>query len=201
MAVNCTDTGYWLAGKDGGVFSFGAANYLGSLPALGVVPSEPIVAIEPNTSCTGYYLLGADGGVFAFGTATFDGSIPESHISVSNAVSLSVVTGGYFIATSDGGVFGFGTAAADFHGSLPGLGVHVNNVVGLVPTPTVGGYYLVSSDGGVFAFGNASYQGSEGGTTLSSPVIGFILYPATSDIAYALVTRSGTVKTFDKPPA
>jgi hypothetical protein len=168
---------------------------------LGVVPSEPIVAIEPNTSCTGYYLLGADGGVFAFGTATFDGSIPESHISVSNAVSLSVVTGGYFIATSDGGVFGFGTAAADFHGSLPGLGVHVNNVVGLVPTPTVGGYYLVSSDGGVFAFGNASYQGSEGGTTLSSPVIGFILYPATSDIAYALVTRSGTVKTFDKPPA
>jgi len=199
MAVNCTHTGYWLAGKDGGVFSFGGAGFTGSLPQLGVTPYEPIVAIEPNSACTGYYLLGADGGVFAFGAATFDGSLPHSDISVSDAVGISVVTGGYFIVTADGGVFAFGSAATDFHGSLPGLGIHVDNVVGLVPTPTLGGYYLVSSDGGVFAFGNATYVGSEGGASLGSPVIGFILYPTTSDIAYALVTRSGTVKTFNKP--
>jgi hypothetical protein len=39
---------------------------------------------------------------------------------------------GYNLIGSDGGVFSFGDAINI--GSLPGLGVHVNNVVGAVPT-------------------------------------------------------------------
>ena len=37
---------------------------------------------------------------------------------------------------SDGSVFSFG---APYEGSLPGLGIHVKNVVGLVPTADGGG--------------------------------------------------------------
>ena len=65
---------------------------------------------------------------------------------------------GYWIVGSDGGVFAFGDAS--FVGSLPGLGVHVSNVVGIVGTSTGHGYWMVGSDGGVFAFGDASFVGS-----------------------------------------
>jgi hypothetical protein len=65
---------------------------------------------------------------------------------------------GYTMVGSDGGVFSFGTVP--FEGSLPGLGVHVNNVVGIVPTADGQGYWMVGSDGGVFAFGDAGFVGS-----------------------------------------
>jgi hypothetical protein len=198
IAATCDGGGYWLVGRDGGVFAFGDATFTGSLPQLGVKPYQPIVAIEPSADCGGYYLLGADGGVFAFGDATFEGSLPLSHVSVTNAVGLSVVTGGYFVVASDGGVFCFGTAKADFHGSLPGLNISTSKVIGMVPTPTLGGYYLVGSDGGVFAFGNAVFVGSEGGTSLTSPVIGLVLYPATSAKAYSVVDQLGAATTYNK---
>jgi hypothetical protein len=59
---------------------------------------------------------------------------------------------------SDGGVFAFGDAG--FVGSLPGINVHVTNVVGVVATPTGKGYWMVGNDGGVFAFGDANFVGS-----------------------------------------
>jgi len=55
-------------------------------------------------------------------------------------------------------VFSFGDAA--YYGSVPGLGIHVSDVVAAVPTPSGGGYWLVGSDGGVFSFGDAAYYGS-----------------------------------------
>ena len=58
----------------------------------------------------------------------------------------------------DGGVFAFGDAG--FVGSLPGLNVHVNNIVGAVPTSDGKGYWMVGRDGGVFAFGDAGFVGS-----------------------------------------
>ena len=42
---------------------------------------------------------------------------------------------------NDGGVFAFGDAG--FVGSLPGLKVHVNNIVGVVPTSDDQGYWMV----------------------------------------------------------
>jgi predicted outer membrane repeat protein len=60
---------------------------------------------------------------------------------------------GYDLAGSDGGVFVFPTGQPKgFFGSLPGLGIHINNVVGLVPTNNYNGYNLAGSDGGVFVF-------------------------------------------------
>jgi hypothetical protein len=65
---------------------------------------------------------------------------------------------GYYLAGSDGGIFAFG--GAPYKGSLPGLGIHVNNIVRTRATPDEGGYWMVGSDGGVFAFGDAPFFGS-----------------------------------------
>ena len=66
----------------------------------------------------------------------------------------------YDLVGSDGGVFVFGPTGTGFYGSLPGLGVHVNSIVGIVPTGDNKGYFLVGSDGGVFAFGDAPFENS-----------------------------------------
>jgi hypothetical protein len=68
--------------------------------------------------------------------------------------------GNYDLVGSDGGVFVFGQPGTGFYGSLPGIGVRVNDIVGMVSTSDDKGYYLVGSDGGVFAFGDATFDGS-----------------------------------------
>jgi hypothetical protein len=37
--------GYWLIGSDGGVFAFGDASFIGSLPGLGVKVSNVVGAV------------------------------------------------------------------------------------------------------------------------------------------------------------
>ncbi len=152
-------TGYWMVGRDGGVFAFGNAGFVGSLPGIGVHVNN-IVAVVPTPSGQGYWMVGSDGGVFAFGNAGFVGSLPGIGVHVNDIVAVvPTSTGrGYWMVGSDGGVFAFGDAG--FVGSLPGIGVHVNNIVAVVPTATGRGYWMVGKDGGVFAFGNAGFVGS-----------------------------------------
>ena len=51
-------------------------------------------------------------------------------------------------------MFNFGTGVK-FYGSLPGIGVKVNNIVGIALTPDDGGYFMAGADGHVYGFGNA----------------------------------------------
>jgi hypothetical protein len=148
-----------MVGSDGGVFAFGDAGYLGSLPALHVHVNN-IVGVVPTHDNGGYWMVGSDGGVFAFGDAGYLGSLPALLVHVRNIVGVVPThdNGGYWMVGSDGGVFAFGDAG--YLGSLPALHVHVNNIVGVVPTSNNGGYWMVGSDGGVFAFGDAPYLGS-----------------------------------------
>ena len=68
--------GYWIAGSDGGVFTYGDAGFYGSIP--GIQPpvrlAAPIVGMAATPSGRGYWLLGKDGGVFNFGDARFYGA-------------------------------------------------------------------------------------------------------------------------------
>jgi hypothetical protein len=57
---------------------------------------------------------------------------------------------------NDGGIFAFN---APFEGSVPGAGVHVDNIVGVAADVTTGGYWVVGSNGGIYAF-NAPFEGS-----------------------------------------
>ena len=55
--------GYWEVASDGGIFSFGTAQFYGSMG--GTPLNAPIVGMAATPDGKGYYLFAADGGVFA----------------------------------------------------------------------------------------------------------------------------------------
>ena len=104
------------------------------------------------------------------------------------------VTSKYDLVGADGGVFAFGGA---FYGSLPGLGVHVSDIAGIVPSATRTGYYLVGRDGGVFAFDAPFVNSLPGVGVAVSDIVGIV--PTSTDSGYLLVGRDGGVFSFNAP--
>ena len=165
--VNPAPRGYWLVGSDGGIFSFGAASFHGSMGGISL--QRPVVGITPTASRNGYWLVASDGGIFAFGDSGFYGSIPGVGLhpagsGLPNSLNAPIVgmvptrTGrGYFMVASDGGVFAFGDAR--FEGSCPGIGGCSGAAVAVMPDQSGNGYWLVTANGGVFAFGDAPFYG------------------------------------------
>jgi len=183
--------GYWEVGSDGGVFSFGAAAFHGSMG--GRTLAAPVVGMAPTPDGGGYWLVASDGGVFAFGDASFLGSMGGHALSAPVIGMAPTPDGrGYWLAASDGGIFAFGDAP--FAGSLGGITL-VRPVVGMAPTPDGRGYFLVGSDGGVFGFGNAPFAGSLPGRGVS---VGNVAGVATTPDGggYWLVSSDGTAWAF-----
>jgi hypothetical protein len=173
--------GYWLVGSDGGVFSFGAAQFYGSTGSL--VLQRPVVGIVATKDDAGYWLDASDGGVFSYGDAAsrFYGSLPGLGLhpagsGLPHSLDAPVVgmvpsndDGGYFMVASDGGVFAFGDAR--FSGSCPGLaGGCAGAAVAVMPDHSGNGYWLVTKTGNVYGFGDAPYLGAPGMGTVTSAV-------------------------------
>ncbi len=172
--------GYWLVGSDGGIFTFGSAQFYGSTGSL--VLQRPVVGISPTADRSGYWLVASDGGVFAFGDAGYYGSIPGAGLHPAgsglphslNAPIVGMVPssdgGGYFMVATDGGVFAFGDAR--FEGSCPGMGGCAGAAVSVVPDATGNGYWLITQTGSVYAFGDAPFYGAPGnqGSPVTSAV-------------------------------
>jgi hypothetical protein len=160
--------GYRLAASDGGVFTYGAFGFYGSMG--GTRLNQPVVGVASNPVGPGYWLVATDGGIFSFGTSSFYGSTGGMHLNQPVVGMAPTPDGrGYWLVASDGGVFSFGDAV--FHGSTGGM--HLNKpIVGMSASPSGGGYDLFASDGGVFTFGDASFHGSHGGTPLNSAIVG-----------------------------
>ena len=167
LIVGPAARGYWLVGSDGGIFSFGAAGFHGSMG--GIPLQRPVVGITPTVSRNGYWLVASDGGIFAFGDAAYYGSIPGVGLHPAgsgqpDSLDAPIVgmvpssTGhGYFMVASDGGVFAFGDAR--FAGSCPGIGGCDGAAVAVMPDSTGNGYWLVTNLGAVYAFGDADNYG------------------------------------------
>jgi Peptidase A4 family len=162
--------GYWLVGSDGGIFTFGSAQFYGSTGSLRL--QRPVVGMTPTGDRSGYWLVASDGGIFSF-NAGFFGSIPGLGIAPAgsagagkklNAPIVGMVPssddGGYFMVASDGGVFAFGDAK--FEGSCPGIGGCSGSAVAVMPDATGNGYWLVTATGHVYTFGDASNYGAPG---------------------------------------
>jgi hypothetical protein len=145
-------TGYWLIGGTDTIYSFGsAATFTPGVSGNSYIPcaypNPATTAINPNncsiqvagaSTSTGNGLWSVDntGLVDAYGDANLYGDLVNDP-NVSDIVSIVSPFGndaGYFLVGADGGIFSYGTTT--FFGSLPGIGVHVNNVVGAVPTVT-----------------------------------------------------------------
>ena len=160
--------GYWTDASDGGIFSFGQAQFYGSMGGKHL--NKPMVGMAPTGNGAGYWTDASDGGIFSFGNAQFYGSMGGTPLN-KPVVGMAPTPdgGGYWLVASDGGIFSFGNAK--FHGSTGGIVLN-KAIVGMAVTPDGGGYWLVASDGGIFAFGSAQFYGSMGGKTLNKPMVG-----------------------------
>ncbi len=182
--------GYWEVASDGGLFSFGTAQFYGSMG--GQPLNQPIVGMAPTPDQGGYWEVASDGGIFAFGDAQFYGSTGGMPLNKPVVGMAATPDGrGYWLVASDGGIFAFGDAP--FYGSTGNLALN-KPIVAIGVTPDGGGYWLVASDGGIFAFGDANFFGSMGGRSLVSPIVGLV---ATDDGGgYFEVASDGGLFTF-----
>jgi hypothetical protein len=183
-------TSYWMVASDGGIFTFGAAGFFGSMG--GKPLNKPIVGIAPTRDGGGYWEVASDGGIFSFGDAAFHGSMGGKPLN-RPVVGIAPASGGsgYWEVASDGGIFSFGDAP--FHGSMGAKPLN-QPVVGIAPTPGGGGYWEVASDGGVFSFGDAPFHGSMGGKPLNKPIVG--ITPTRDGGGYWMVASDGGVFSF-----
>ena len=193
--------GYWLVGSDGGIFTFGSAQFYGSTGSLSL--QRPVVGMTPTGDRGGYWLVASDGGIFSFGNAGYFGSIPGLGIAPAgtpgatkslNAPVVGMVPssddGGYFMVASDGGVFAFGDAK--FEGSCPGIGGCSGAAVAVMPDASGNGYWLVTATGHVYTFGDAGYYGAPG--PQSTPVTSAV---RTADgKGYWILFANGTVDAY-----
>jgi kumamolisin len=132
------------------------------------------------------------------GTSTGAFSFPPS--STPPATAPSPRSSGYDLVGQDGGVFVFPTnQSGGFFGSLPGLGIHVRDIAGMVPSPDDMGYFLVGQDGGVFSFGDAPFLGSLPGLHVAVHDIRGIV-PTRDNRGYFLVGSDGGVFAFGDAP-
>ncbi|HEX2039444.1 MAG TPA: superoxide dismutase family protein [Acidimicrobiales bacterium] len=164
--VEATGNGYWLAARDGGVFAFGDADFMGSMG--GTRLNQPVVGMAATPSGQGYWLVARDGGIFAFGDADFFGSTGNIRLNQPIVGMAPTPSGlGYWLVAADGGIFAFGDAR--FHGSTGDIRLN-QPIVSMAPTPSGGGYFLFAADGGVFTFGDANFEGSTGNIRLNQPM-------------------------------
>jgi hypothetical protein len=153
--------GYWLGASDATVSHFGDAPDL-SIPSAPNLPGSNFVAMTVTPDGAGYWLVDDAGSVLAFGDAGIAGTLFGSGISTNEAVGLVALSdGGYWIIDAEGAAFPFGQATTiTSPGSLPAMGINVDDVVATVGTPDHRGYWMLEADGTVDAFGDAGNFGS-----------------------------------------
>ncbi len=182
--------GYWEVASDGGIFSYGGAQFYGSTGSLHL--NAPIVGMAATPDDAGYWLLASDGGIFSFGDAVFYGSTGGMHLNAPIvAMAPTPDGGGYWLVASDGGIFAYGDA--NFYGSTGGTALD-RPIVGMAATTDGLGYWLVASDGGIFSYGDAGFDGSTGGLPLQEPIVAMTAAPDGG--GYWLVAADGGIFNF-----
>ncbi len=88
--------GYWEVASDGGIFSYGGAQFYGSTGSLHL--NAPIVGMAATPDDAGYWLLASDGGIFAFGDAIFYGSTGGMHLNAPIVAMAPTPDGGRVLA-------------------------------------------------------------------------------------------------------
>jgi hypothetical protein len=203
--------GYRLVARDGGVFSFGAAQFDGSCQQKQAPCGKPktvrIAGAVTVPAANGYWLVATNGAVFAFGRASSFGSCTLRKKvcgSLRAAITSMAVTPdgrGYWLAGANGAVFAFGDARqlGSCTTAKKPCGKLRTSIVGIAATPDGKGYWLAGANGTVFAFGDASRFGSC--TTSARPctkLLGHITGIAATSTGkgYWLVSSTGRVLAF-----
>jgi hypothetical protein len=152
----------------------------------------------PVSALLGFQLTsGPDAGALDFNAPPVAGNLIATYQPVPALMGLPLPFGrsgtSYWLTGADGGIFAFGHAG--YYGSLPGLGVSVDDVRTMVSTADGRGYWLAAADGGVFGFGDAGFVGSLPGLGVHvSNIVGMV---ATADgQGYWMVGADGGVFAF-----
>ena len=157
-----TNDGYWVAAKDGGVFSQGTAVFRGSAVGNINLGYNPVVGISPTSDHKGYYLVSNRGDVYAFGNAVYAGGVGANLVPGATVVGIAAHNGGgYWIIDNQGHTYGYGGA--------PSFGYNPSgydgSIVSIAPSATGNGYFAISSYGQVYGLGDAGGCGNPGGVT------------------------------------
>lgn len=176
VAATPTGQGYWLLDGVGGVFCFGDATYLGSIPGLHLEgPVVPAVDMASTPTGNGYWILDRVGGVHAFGDAGFFGSVPGLRLSEASAPAVALAaspTGeGYTVLEEDGVLRGFGDARA-LAVVCPDREVAVCAFAAVDDRSFV----VVNRRGLVYPVGHAPMFGSAAGMRLEADVVGVVVF-------------------------
>ncbi len=107
MAMTADGAGYWLVASDGGIFSYGDAQFYGSTGSIKL--NKPIVGMAATPDGKGYWLVASDGGIFNYGDAQFYGSAGSIALNKPVVGMTAPVAGGYYLVATDGGIFSFPT--------------------------------------------------------------------------------------------
>jgi Glycosyl hydrolases family 43 len=186
--------GYWQVGSDGGIFTFGSAQFYGSTGSMKL--NKPVVGMAATSDGKGYWLVASDGGIFAYGDAQFYGSTGSM---VLNKPIIGMVPtldgGGYWLVASDGGVFAFGDAK--FYGSTGG-NPPPSPITSVAPGFLDGGYWMADANGQVFNFGDAPGEGYPSSAPDGYTISG--IAPTHDDYGYWLSSWNGNVAHFGDAP-
>jgi hypothetical protein len=125
MAATSDGRGYWLVARDGGVFCFGNALFVGSGATSGSsVPFAGMVSIGND----GYRLAQADGNVWSFGSLA---APPPGPLAIQTASVTSICgtdTGnGFVLVCGDGSCFPFGASGSRYGSTLNPTGTVVGS--------------------------------------------------------------------------
>lgn len=194
LSAQTSGSGYWVVAGDGGVFSYGAAQFYGSTGSMKL--NSPVLGMAATANGGGYWLVAGDGGIFSFGNAAFYGSTGSMRLNKPVVGMAATSSGhGYWLVASDGGIFTFGDAP--FYGSAGSIKLN-QPIVGMAPTPSGHGYWLVASDGGIFTYGDAAFYGSTGSIKLNQPIVG--MDSNANGAGYWLVAADGGIFSFGAAP-
>ena len=169
IAATADGNGYWLAGADGGVFSYGDAKFFGSIaPAAeqadrGHRDHRRRQRVLADRRRRRRLHLRRRGGAVEQPTAGHEAQRPRRR----RGPALGTWS------SPPGTAACSPSAAPPYHGST-GDGRLNKPVVGIVSTADGNGYWLIGADGGVFAFGDAAAPSSNPlpGMKLNAPVVG-----------------------------
>ncbi len=161
---------------------------------------RPAVVVSATATSATVVVPAGGGTVEVSATSVMGGGTSTGSFTFPTPAPVLGSGSGYDLVGQDGGVFAFPPGqSGGFFGSLPGLGVHVHDIAGMVPSPDDRGYFLVGQDGGVFAFGDAPFLGSLPGLGVAVHDIRGIV-PTRDNRGYFLVGRDGGVFAFGDAP-
>lgn len=180
-------TGYWLAGRNGGVLPFGVSYFGGRGERY---RARPVVAMAARPAGDGYWLAYRNGRIAAFGAAPHRGGALGKMKAIVG-LAATPTGNGYWLVNRRGRVMAFGNAK--HYGRARG----VTDVAGIAATPTGAGYRLFSSSGATFSFGDAVDVGDRSAKPPASPVVGGITVGTTG---YRVALANGKVLSFGDAP-